>query len=279
MVKVKQSILSRIFRREGDKDAAWPSRGGAISRRGGSRVPASPPVRKPVEPAEEEVVEAPALAAAEVASKTAKDAGKVLATAMDREEEMNVALRRGFDGISDALDGIDKKIEKNQKASDEIMISVRKLPEVLSAAPEGSQAGIELLSRISAVLENQGKTTRELLDRMNQVPQAMSALQDQLGQQVAEIAQGHKNVDRTMHETQRQLSNAFSEIKRTVDGVATDQSRKQEQVISEMRSQQRRQDQRVEELLQRSNGAMRLVVFLMVLAIAALLLVVNQVSS
>lgn len=297
MVNVKKSILARIFRREEVADggsAEW-DRNPATRRsapRGGS---VAGNVRRPVTEVDEQVIEAPRAKAASppkaasappspapsvdpaIAQRVA-EAGQVLATTMGKQEELNLALKHGFDGINTMLDGLDRKIDKQQKSSDEIMISVRKLPEIMKDAGGSSQAGVELLGRISTVLENQGRATQELLTRISEIPRAMESLQTHLAEQSAELAKAHKNVDRTMHETQRQLSNAFSEVQRTVGQAASEQGRRQDHLLTEIRTQQARQDQRVEELVNRSNGAMRLVVFLLVLSIAALLLVVNQMN-
>ena len=118
-----------------------------------------------------------------------------------------------------------------------------------------------------------------MLAKMDGVPEAVEALKNGLTDQVSELTKAHKNVDKTMHDTQRQLSNAFHEVRKSVDRASGDQEKKQAQMVQTLRAQQSLQDRRVEELLQRQSSATKLVVFLLVVSIVALLLVVRQIAG
>lgn len=314
---VKKSLLARFFRRGGDAGTidVRESRGGnrvAAKDRGVASeprvrvepAPAPPAARKPVA-REEQVVEvkearptpiangssadrvespAPAPAKAEPPAVKAEPPAApktvaVDATAVRREEELRSTIQQGLQGINSVLDGIDRKIDRQQKTSEELVVSVRQIPDIIKDSPDASKAGLELLARISTVLENQGRATADLLAKMNDLPSTVEQLQAHLSEQVSELAKSNRNVDKTMHDTQRQLSNAFHEVRKTVDQATSESERKQQQMVTELRSQQAKQDQRVADLLARQASATKMVVFLLVLSIVALLLVVRQLSG
>lgn len=205
-------------------------------------------------------------------------APKVSVREMPRAEELAIKLKEGFQGISSALTGIDRKIDKQQETSDQLMVEVARIPELMKDVPDASRAGMELLGTISKVLEYQGRTTGELLAKMRELPASLDEMERRFQAQVESLARTSGNADRTAKETQRQLSNAFAEVKKTVEQVSSDHVSRQEKLIDEMRRQQDRQETRVSELIQRSNSSMKLVVFLLVIAIAALLLAVYGMS-
>lgn len=316
---VKKSLLARFFRRGGDAGTidVRESRGGnrvAAKDRGVASeprvrvepAPAPPAARKPIA-REEQVVEvkearptpiangssadraespapAPAPAKSEAPAVKAEPPAApktvaVDATAVRREEELRSTIQQGLQGINSVLDGIDRKIDRQQKTSEELVVSVRQIPDIIKDSPDASKAGLELLARISTVLENQGRATADLLAKMNDLPSTVEQLQAHLSEQVSELAKSNRNVDKTMHDTQRQLSNAFHEVRKTVDQATSESERKQQQMVTELRSQQAKQDQRVADLLARQASATKMVVFLLVLSIVALLLVVRQLSG
>lgn len=314
---VKKSLLARFFHRGGSAttsattlaDRSSGTRAASTTR--ARPEPPAPAARRPMPAAEEQVVEpsngagrnagpspsseakpasgasapaAPAVSPPAAPAPARADAARapsipVTPTVVEAVDEVRTTIQQGLHGISSVLDGIDRKIDKQQKASEELIVSVRQLPDIIKDSPDSSKAGLELLARISTVLENQGKATSELLAKMENIPAAVDALKSGLSEQVGELARAHKNVDKTMHDTQRQLSTAFHEVRKSVDRASSDQDKKQAQMVQTLRAQQSLQDRRVEELLQRQSSATKLVVFLLVVSIVALLLVVRQIAG
>lgn len=239
-------------------------------------VAASPVPERAVEPvrAEADVPMAPYAAP--------PHAAPVKAQEMARDEELGLKLKQGFQGLSNLLTGIDHKIDRQQKTSEDLAVSVRRLPELIKDMPDASRAGLELLARISSVLESQGRTTSELLDKMQQLPQVMGDLEQRMAEQVANLAKSGAEAEKTARETQRQVVSAFADVRANLDAATRtqkgEQDRMQRELVDELRRSQSDQDRRVAELIQRSGNATKVVIFLLVVVLAALLLVVQQIA-
>jgi hypothetical protein len=188
----------------------------------------------------------------------------LMAREMPKGEEVEVRIREGIQGISNILTGIDRKIDRQQRSSDELIVTVRKIPEMMKDVPDASKAGLELLATISAVLESQGRSTAELMEQCRDLPAALARM------------------ERASHETALRTRDAVSEavsaVRGRVEELGTEHERRQQQLLEEFRRQQHEHDRRVERLVKKSDNATRLVVFLIVVVIAALLLVVNAVA-
>jgi len=200
----------------------------------------------------------------------------VKASEMSRQEELNLKLKEGFRGISSVLTGIDRKIDRHQETSAELMVQVRKIPDLIKDVPDESKAGLELLATISTILESQGRATSELLARMGDLPQAMEELEARFQSQSEQLSQAGQEARDAARQTQEQVGQAFSEVRSRVDLLQTESTRTQERLMRELRRQQSDSDRRIEELIQRSGTTTKVVVFLLVVVIAALLLVVKQ---
>ncbi len=198
----------------------------------------------------------------------------IQATEMTRREEISLKLQEGFTGLSTVLRGIDTKIDQQQKTSEELIVSVRRIPEMIKDMPDASRAGIELLNTISSILEFQGRSTNELLAKMRDLPGSLDAMEQRFQDQVTQLARTSEQADRSARETQQRLTSEFQGVKRAVEDVQVTTSRRQETLVEELRKHQASQDARVEELLKRNSSSTRLVVFLLVIAIVALLVAV-----
>jgi hypothetical protein len=205
---------------------------------------------------------------------TKAESKPVEAQVMARQEEMSLKLQEGFNGLSNVLRGIDTKIDQQQKTSEELIVSVQRIPELMKDVPEASRAGVELLSTLSRVLEHQGRTTSELLAKMRELPGSLEAMEQRVQEQVKALAKSGAEADRIARETQRQVTGAFDGVKRVVEDVQSTSARRQEALVEELRRYQSQQEQRVDDLLKRMSGSTRLVVFLLVIAIVALLVAV-----
>lgn len=203
----------------------------------------------------------------------------IRASQMPRDEEISLKLKEGFQGISSVLSGIDRKMDRQQQTSSELMVTVRKIPEMMKDVPDASKAGLELLATISTILEGQGQATNELLTRMADLPQSVEALEERLQAQVETMSQTGVEAEKAARETQRQVSQAFTKVSSRVDSISTDQARTQEEMLRALRRQSAQQDRRVDELIKRSSSSTKIVIFLMIVVIAALLLVVQQVAN
>lgn len=195
--------------------------------------------------------------------------------AMSRDEELSIKLNEGFTGLTTVLRGIDSKIDAQQKTSEELIVSVRRIPELMKDMPDASRAGVELLNTISRVLEFQGRTTAEMLEKMKELPTALDAMEQRVQQQVSALAKTGQDADRVAKETQTRLTSAFDGVKRVVEDVQTTSNRKQTELVEEMRRHQAKQDARVEDLLKRMGNSTKVVIFLLIVAIAALLIAVH----
>lgn len=198
----------------------------------------------------------------------------VKATEMSRDEEIALKLQEGFTGLSTVLRGIDTKIDQQQKTSEELIVSVKKIPEMMKDMPDASRAGLELLNTISSILEYQGRTTGELLSKMRELPGSLESMEQRFQEQVNKIARTSQDSDRVAKETQQRLTSAFDGVKRAVEEVQIQSSRRQDHLVEEMKRTQAASDARVEELLKRMGSANRVVVFLMIAVVAALLVAV-----
>ncbi len=207
------------------------------------------------------------------------DGPAVKTSEMTREEELGMKLKEGFNGISTVLSGIDRKIDQHQQTSNELIVSVRRIPEMMKDVPDASKAGIELLTTISAILDAQGRATNELLAKIGDVPSALLTLETRFNEQVADLAKAGHRAEKTAHETQGKVQAAFSQVTSRVDEIATAQTKRQDDLLREMRRQQAEQDRRVEALVKRSGASTKMMVFLMIVVIAALLLVVQQLGA
>jgi len=189
----------------------------------------------------------------------------VRAEEMPQSEEVDLRIREGIKGISNVLTGIDRKIDRQQKNSDELMVTVRKIPDMMKDVPDASKAGLELLATISAVLENQGRATGELMEQMKDLPSA--------------IARVETNATEASRRTRESVDQAVAAMQTRVDSLDTNHERRQQEMLGELRKRQVEHDRHIDQLLRKSNNATRLVVFLIVVVIAALLLVVQAVAS
>jgi hypothetical protein len=188
----------------------------------------------------------------------------LMAREMPKGEEVEVRIREGIQGISHILTGIDRKIDRQQKNSEELIVTVRKIPEMMKDVPDASKAGLELLATISAVLESQGRSTAELMEQCRDLPAALARM------------------ERASHEaalrTRDSVQDAVAAVRGRVDELGAQHETRQQQLLEEFRRQQSDHDRRIERLVKKSDNATRLVVFLIVVVIAALLLVVNAVA-
>lgn len=200
------------------------------------------------------------------------DGPPVKASKMSREEELSLKLKEGFQGISSVLTGIDKKIDQQQQTSSELMVQVQKIPELMKDVPDASKAGLELLAAISTVLDSQGRATRELLEKVGDLPRNMEQFEERLQSQLEASA-------RAGADTRQEVASAVKQMGARVDTMAESSGRKHDELVRELRRQQGEHDRRVDQLLKRSASATRLVVFLIIVVIAALLLVVHQLGQ
>lgn len=201
-------------------------------------------------------------------------AAAVKATEMSRNEEMALKLQEGFTGLSSVLRGIDTKIDQQQRTSEELIVSVKKIPEIMKDMPDASRAGLELLNTISGILEYQGRTTGELLAKMRELPGNLESMEQRFQEQVNQIARASHDSERVTKETQQRLTSAFDGVKRAVEDVQIHASRRQDSLVEELKRTQAQQEARVDELLKRMGNSTRVVVFLMVAVVVALLVAV-----
>ncbi|MBK6942745.1 MAG: hypothetical protein IPH13_21440 [Planctomycetes bacterium] len=202
------------------------------------------------------------------------------ATEMSRQEEVAVRLQEGFQGINQVLSGIDRKIDQQQRSSDELMLSVRKIPELMKDVPDASRAGLELLATISSVMEQQSRTSQELLHRLQDVPKLMDAVEARLRNESKATAEAAAAA--RVGRRERSASSAEAtpgDVRTKVDGLAGDYAKRQEELMAELRRQQTENDRRIELVLKKSASTTKVMIFLVVLAIAAFLLVVNALSA
>ena len=211
----------------------------------------------------------------------------VQALEMSKQEELNLKLKEGFQGISSVLNGIDRKIDHQKETSSELMVQVRRIPDLIKEMPDESKAGLELLATISTILDSQGRATSELLGKMGELPKAMAEMETRFQDQARELAQAGMDARETAVETRDEVGKAFTavksqvndvkaQVKSQVDELSAEQTRRQEQMIRELRRQRLESDRRVDDLIKRSGDSTKVVVFLLVVVIAALLLVVKQ---
>lgn len=198
----------------------------------------------------------------------------VKATEMTRNEEMALKLQEGFTGLSSVLRGIDTKIDQQQRTSEELIVSVKKIPEIMKDMPDASRAGLELLNTISGILEYQGRTTGELLAKMRELPGNLESMEQRFQEQVNVIARASHDSERVTKETQQRLTSAFDGVKRAVEDVQIHATRRQDSLVEELKRTQAQQEARVDELLKRMGNSTRVVVFLMVAVVVALLVAV-----
>lgn len=254
--------------------AATKPNGASPSRPMPKAEPVSPVAATQSERRVEPVAAAAPVEALPVEAKPSPAAPAVQATEMTRNEEIALKLQEGFTGLSTVLRGIDTKIDQQQKTSEELIVSVKKIPEIMKDMPDASRAGLELLNTISSILEYQGRTTGELLAKMRELPSNLEAMEQRFQEQVQAVARAGQDSERVAKETQQRLTSAFDGVKRAVEEVQIQSSRKQDGLVEEMRRTQAASDARVEELLKRMGSANRVVIFLMVAVVVALLVAV-----
>lgn len=201
------------------------------------------------------------------------------ATEMSRQEEVAVRLQEGFQGINQVLSGIDRKIDQQQRSSDELMLSVRKIPELMKDVPDASRAGLELLATISSVMEQQSRTSQELLHRLQDVPKLMDAVEARLRNESKATAEAAAAARVAAERSATSAEATLGDVRTKVDGLAGDYAKRQEELMSELRRQQTENDRRIELVLKKSASTTKVMIFLVVLAIAAFLLVVNALSA
>lgn len=290
---VKKSLFARLFHRPNGNAAprttspssSGPNRARAPQRNGGARTETR---ERPTNGGASAVAEAepelrrqaidPALRVRErepepeVEPLKPADGPPVRASEMNEDEVVTLKMKEGFRGITNVLSGIDRKIDRHQKTSEELTVAVKRIPEMMKDVPDASKAGVELLAAISTVLEAQGRATNELLEKMENLPETMGALESRVQSQVDAMA-------KSGHETRREVSNAFTNVTSRVDELSSLSAKQQEELVREMRRQQADNERRVQDLVKRSSTSTKLVVFLMVVVIAALLLVVQQLGG
>jgi hypothetical protein len=198
----------------------------------------------------------------------------VQVTEMPRNEELTLKLQEGFTGLSSVLRGIDTKIDQQQKTSEELIVSVRKLPDLIKDMPDASRAGLELLNTISSILEYQGRSTSELLAKMRELPGNLEAMEHRFQEQVTAVARASQDADRVAKETQQRLTSSFEGVKRAVEDVQVTAARRQDGLVEELKRVQAAQEARVDDLLKRMGSSTRIVIFLMIVTVAALLIAV-----
>lgn len=239
-------------------------------------APASPaPSRATVEEVELAPV-TPAPAAPEARPATGPN---LKATEMSRQEEVAVRLQEGFQGINQVLSGIDRKIDQQQRSSEELMLSVRKIPELMKDVPDASRAGLELLATISSVMEQQSRTSQELLHRLSDVPKLMDAVEQRLRTESKATAEAATAARLAAERSATNAEATLGDVRTKVDGLADNYAKRQEELMAELRRQQSENDRRIELVLKKSASTTKVMIFLVVLAIAAFLLVVNALSA
>jgi hypothetical protein len=201
------------------------------------------------------------------------------ATEMTRQEEVAVRLQEGFQGINQVLSGIDRKIDQQQRSSDELMLSVRKIPELMKDVPDASRAGLELLATISSVMEQQSRTSQELLHRLQDVPKLMDAVEARLRNESKATAEAAAAARVAAERSASSAEATLGDVRTKVDGLADSYSKRQEELMAELRRQQTENDRRIDLVLKKSASTTKVMIFLVVLAIAAFLLVVNALSG
>ncbi|MFG0316474.1 MAG: hypothetical protein ACF8XB_04315, partial [Planctomycetota bacterium JB042] len=149
------------------------------------------------------------------------DGPPVKASEMSEQEVITLKMKEGFKGITNVLSGIDQKIDRHQKTSEELTVAVRKIPEMMKDVPDASKAGVELLATISTVLEAQGRATNELLDKMGNLPGTMAELEKKVQTQVAEMTKAGV-------ETRREVAQAFTQVTSRVDELSSRSSKQQD---------------------------------------------------
>lgn len=242
------------------------------------KAPTPPPSRAAVEEVELTPVmpTPPAPPASEARPATGPN---LKATEMTRQEEVAVRLQEGFQGINQVLSGIDRKIDQQQRSSDELMVSVRKIPELMKDVPDASRAGLELLATISSVMEQQSRTSQELLHRLQDVPKLMDAVEQRLRTESKATAEAAAAARVAAERSASSAEATLGDVRTKVDGLAGDYAKRQEELMGELRRQQTENDRRIELVLKKSASTTKVMIFLVVLAIAAFLLVVNALSK
>ncbi len=285
---VKKSFLARLFGRDDANGKTHePTSRRSVTPRHEPREAvreATPPVVDAVD-AVDDVAEVEEIglesvpAAAPPAAQKPASGPNLVSVEMSPEEEVALRLQEGFQGINQVLSGIDRKIDQQQKSSDDLMLSVRRIPELMKDVPDASRAGLELLATISGVLEQQSRTSQELLDRLQDVPKMMDDVEKRLRSETKASVDAASAAQRAAETSAVRAEETLGDMRSKVDGLADDTARRQEQMLSELRRHQTESDRRLEAALKKSASTTKVMIFLVVLAIAAFLLVVNALAS
>jgi len=234
------------------------------AQRGGVKVePETPkipktPVRPEILPTDEKV----------------KDAGttrfEVITEKLSQQEEASVKISQGLKGLSSLLGDIDERLQEQSKTSNELVTTVKTIPEMMKDLPESSRAGLELLNTISVIMDQQSQGVQDLNSKVSNFSKVVTDLGDKLESDAKE---------RT---GEVQLFNkSLGSVKETMSAISEQQSKVNEKHatnIKEMATTLKKssddQQQRVDNIIARMKVMNGLVIFLIIVIILGLVAVV-----
>jgi hypothetical protein len=211
--------------------------------------------------------------------KTDPEPREVPAEAMSPREEMSLKITDGLKGLSTILTDIDAKLDDQSRKSTELVQSIRVLPDMMRDLPETSRAGIELLATISRVLEDQTRATRDMVDRVKEMPALVTKVTTHLEEQ-AEAIKGQHESHVALRETVRDVG---SEVKRMAEErrqqdekLSARQEQVQTRTLDELHRMQDLYQARLADLSQRSHSQTRIITVMTVLIVLVFFAVLTR---
>lgn len=203
-----------------------------------------------------------------------KDAGttrfEVITEKLSQQEEASLKISNGLKGLSSLLGDIDERLQEQTKTSNELVTTVKTIPEMMKDLPESSRAGLELLNTISVIMDQQSQGVKDLNSKVSSFSKVVTNLGDKLESDAKE---------RT---GEVQLFNkSLGTVKETMTAISEQQSRVNEKHASNIKEMAQTlkkssddQQERVDSIISRMKVMNGLVIFLIIVIILGLVAVV-----
>jgi len=203
-----------------------------------------------------------------------KDTGttrfEVITEKLSQQEEASLKISKGLKGLSSLLGDIDERLQEQSKTSDELVTTVKTIPEMIKDLPESSRAGLELLNTISVIMDSQSQGVKDLNSKVSNFSKVVGNLGDKLESdakdRTEEVQLFHKSLG-TVKETMTEISEQQSKVN---EKHATNIK---EMATTIKKSSDDQQD-RVDSIIARMKVMNGLVIFLIIVIILGLVAVV-----
>jgi len=231
------------------------------AQRGGVQVEpqnAKTPVRPEILPSDEKV----------------KDAGttrfEVITEKLSQQEEASLNISKGLNGLSSLLGDIDERLQEQTKTSNELVTTVKTIPEMMKDLPESSRAGLELLNTISVIMDQQSQGVKDLNSKVSNFSEVVTNLGGKLEsdakERTGEVQLFHKSLG-TVKETMTELSAQQTKVNEKHATNIKDMAQTLKKSSDD-------QQERVDSIISRMKVMNGLVIFLIIVIILGLVAVV-----